>query len=47
MGTKAKDVIVNNDMLKEYEEKLAQATTDEERGAIENEYLKKVYKEKK
>ena len=34
MGTKAKDVIVNNDMLKEYEEKLDQATTDEKKNNL-------------
>ena len=43
MGTKDKDVIVNNDMLKEYEEKLAQATTDEEKNNLSKEYYTKIF----
>lgn len=43
MGTKAKDVIVNNDMLKEFEEKLAQATTDEEKNNLSKEYYTKIF----
>ena len=47
MGTKHFNVDVDKELEKEFFEKLEKATTDEERGAIVNEYLKKVYKEKK
>ena len=39
--------IIDEEIMKELEKKLSTANAYEERGAIENEYLKKVYKEKK
>ena len=45
MGTKQFNVDIDKELEKEFFEKLEKATTDEEKGAIENEYLKKVYKE--
>tara|TARA_R100000655_G_C2943454_1_gene186096 strand:- start:642 stop:782 length:141 start_codon:yes stop_codon:yes gene_type:complete len=43
MGTKAKDVIVNNDMLKEFEEKLSKLTTDNEKNNLSKEYYTKIF----